>query len=222
MRQPVIFIGHGSPENAYEDNDYTRGWIELAKKLSKPKAILCISAHWLTEGSSVTAVKQPKTIHDFYGFPKPMYQLHYKAPGSPELAKRVKELVKTDEVQLDDKWGLDHGCWVPLSKMFPEADIPVVQLSMDPDQPEEEHYKMGKELSKLRDEDILIIGSGNLVHNLMMADMNAEPFPWAVDFDRFVKEKLEKGDNKALINYTQQSRPLKHIPPTTIIFRYYM
>jgi 4,5-DOPA dioxygenase extradiol len=211
---PVLFIGHGSPENAIEDNEYGRNWSKVGSVIPTPKAILCISAHWLTEGTGVTAMSAPKTIHDFYGFPEELYKVRYKAKGSPILAKKVKELVKTTPVELDKEWGLDHGAWSFLVKMYPEADIPVIQLSIDMSLSYEKHYKIGKELAKLRNEGVLIIGSGNIVHNLMMIRMDADPYDWAVDFDRFVKLSLDKNDHDALINFSSVSSSAMAHPTT--------
>jgi 4,5-DOPA dioxygenase extradiol len=208
---PVIFIGHGSPENAIEDNVYARNWEKLASKIPRPKAILCISAHWLTEGTGVTVMASPKTIHDFYGFEDELYKIRYRAKGDPVLAGRIKGLVKTINIVEDNKWGLDHGCWVPLVRMYPQADIPVVQMSIDMDLEPGKHFKIGRELSKLRGEEVLIIGSGNLVHNLAMARMGIEIYPWALEFDNFVTEKLKKGDLDALVNFRKQkSASLAH------------
>ncbi len=208
MKQmPVVFIGHGSPENATEENEFAAAWRRLGQELPKPKAILCVSAHWLTDGVGVTAVKQPKTIHDFGGFPEELYQIKYKAAGSPDLAERVRQLVKTEQVQLDTGWGFDHGCWVPLLRMYPGAEIPVIQLSLDPEYPTDKHFEVGRQLAPLREEGVLIVGSGNLVHNLMLARMSltAKPYEWTVSFDNFVKESLLESDFEGLINY--QDRP---------------
>jgi 4,5-DOPA dioxygenase extradiol len=200
-KMPVLFIGHGSPMNAVEENSFVEGWRRIAKLLPKPKAILCVSAHWVTEGTGVTAIAKPKTIHDFYGFPEELYKIEYKARGSLELAKKIKGVVKSVPVDLDQEWGLDHGAWVPLKIMFPKADIPVVQLSLSADLSPEQHFKIGKELAPLRDEGVLVIGSGNCVHNLMRMEWDGEPFDWAVEFDRFVKDSLSTGNHKALVNY---------------------
>jgi 4,5-DOPA dioxygenase extradiol len=210
-KMPVIFIGHGSPENAIEDNAYVRNWKKLASKIPKPKAILCISAHWLTDGTAVTAMATPKTIHDFYGFQDELYKIRYGAKGDPELAVRIKDLVRTVKVVEDKNWGLDHGCWVPLVRMYPQADIPVLQLSINMDLEPKQHYKIGKELSRLREEGVLIIGSGNIVHNLGMASMGIGTYPWALEFDAFVADKLNKGDMDALIGFEKQkSASLAH------------
>ena len=203
---PVLFIGHGSPMNAVELNVFVEGWKRIAKALPRPKAILCVSAHWVTEGTGTTAMPKPKTIHDFYGFPEELYGINYPAKGSPTLAKRIKILVKSVPVDLDQEWGLDHGTWVPLKIMFPKADIPVVQLSLNANLSPDRHYQIGKELAPLRDEGVLIIGSGNCVHNLMRMEWDGEPFDWAVDFDRFVKDNLSMGNHEALVNYEKHPR----------------
>jgi len=218
-KMPVLFIGHGSPENAYLDNPFTKRMKNLGKELPKPKAILCISAHWLTEGTYVTAMENPKTIHDFYGFPDKLYQITYPAPGSPDLAETVKKIVKKSDIILDrEEWGLDHGTWMILKLMYPEADILVVQLSIDYYKPPEYHYELGKELAPLRDEGVLIIGSGNIVHNIgkaMFPDLDAAPYDWAVEFDSNVEKCLNSGDHKSLINYRDWGRVsrLAHLTP---------
>ena len=165
-RMPVLFVGHGSPMNAIEDNESSRGWRAIAKTLPRPKAILCISAHWETWGTKITDMPKPRTIHDFGGFPRALYEAQYPAPGSPELARGTGELVKRFEVTLDQDWGLDHGCWSVLIQMFPEADIPVVQLSLDSAKTGQAQYELAKELAPLRRQGVLILGSGNMVHNL--------------------------------------------------------
>ncbi|MFA6214500.1 MAG: 4,5-DOPA dioxygenase extradiol [Candidatus Micrarchaeia archaeon] len=217
-RMPVLFIGHGSPENALSDNAFTRAMSRLGKELPKPRAILCISAHWLTEGTAATAMDAPKTIHDFYGFPPPLYTVKYPAPGSPELAARVQRLLKPIQAGLDASWGLDHGTWSVLRHMYPSANIPVVQLSIDFYKPAQHHYEIGKKLAPLREEGILIIGSGNMVHNLRALSpdgRDAAPVAWAKQFDAFIKEALEKKDHKAIINYQSlgQVAALAHPTP---------
>ena len=164
-RMPVMFVGHGSPMNAIEDNAYSKSWHAMGKTLPRPQAILSISAHWLTSGTKVTAMSKPKTIHDFGGFPKKLFDAEYPAPGTPEFARLTAELVTYSHVQTDESWGLDHGTWSVLLPMYPAADIPVFQLSLDYDQPPAYHYEIGKQLNKLRDKCVLIIGSGNIVHN---------------------------------------------------------
>jgi 4,5-DOPA dioxygenase extradiol len=205
QKMPVLFIGHGSPMNAVEQNMFVEGWKRIAKTLPKPKAVLCVSAHWVTEGTGVTAMPKPKTIHDFYGFPEELYQIRYPAKGSMELAKRVQKLIQSVPVDLDLEWGLDHGTWVPLKILFPKADVPVVQLSLNANLSPKQHYAIGKELTPLREEGVLILGSGNCVHNLMRMDWDGEPFKWALDFDRFVKDSLSTRNDKALVDYESRA-----------------
>jgi 4,5-DOPA dioxygenase extradiol len=202
QKTPVLFIGHGSPMNAIEDNEFRRGWQNLAASLPKPKAILCISAHWETDGVFVTASEQPETIHDFYGFPQALFDVRYNAPGSPELAKRITRLVKYAEVKHDNNWGLDHGAWSVLLPMYPDADIPVVQLSLDRTQPHSFHYKLAKELAPLRDEGVMIIASGDIVHNLRMFSFrDSNPYDWAVRFNEKIKELILTGKHEEIIDY---------------------
>ncbi len=203
QKMPALFIGHGSPMNALEKNKFSLNWERAAKRIPKPKSILCISAHWIKEGTAVTAMPKPKTIHDFYGFPEPLYKMKYSAKGSTKLAKEIKESVKTVEVASDHEWGLDHGTWSFLVHMYPKADIPVLQLSLDYQLPLKKIFKVGKELSELRKKGVLIVGSGNLVHNLMMMNYSGKPFSWAVNFDKIVKNNLDKKDYEKLINYTE-------------------
>jgi len=201
---PALFIGHGNPMNAILDTPYSAAWQGMASSIPKPKAILCISAHWETEGSFVTAMEHPKTIHDFYGFPDELYQVQYPAPGSLELAERVRAVVKSTAVRLDDgySWGLDHGAWSVLRRMYPRADIPVVQLSLDRSQHPRFHYELGRELQPLRQEGVLIVGSGNIVHNLRLLQWNAaEPYPWAAEFDRLAAELILAGEHDRLVAY---------------------
>lgn len=200
-RQPVLFIGHGSPMNAIEDNDYTRTVAALGKRLPRPEAVLCVSAHWLTEGTRVTGMAKPRTIHDFGGFPEALYQVSYPAPGSPALAALVRETVGGGEVSIDEgEWGLDHGAWSVLRHLYPKADVPVVQLGIDVGATARRHLNIGEKLRPLRDKGILILGSGNIVHNLrrISFDEGAEPASWAVEFDAWVKDRLEKRDFAAL------------------------
>ncbi len=190
----------------------------VAEKIPKPKAILCVSAHWLSEGgSATTAMESPKTIHDFYGFPKELYEINFNAKGSPALAKQVKNLVKSVEVELDYSWGFDHGTWIVLRQMYPQASIPVVQLSVDMALPLQTQYNIGRELAPLRKEGVLIIGSGNLVHNLYEINTapNAKPFPWAVEFDEFVETSLENRDDEALINYEERKPKIARLAHPT-------
>jgi len=203
-RMPVLFIGHGSPMNAIEDNEFSRRWVEAAQSIPRPKAILCISAHWETRGLGVTAMEKPKTIHDFGGFPAELFAMQYPAPGSPELAQRVGEVVKSAAVMPDQRWGLDHGAWSVLCRMYPDADIPVVQLSLDRNRQPAFHYGLGSELKTLRDEGVLIVGSGNIVHNLRLVAWEGEPFDWAVEFDARVKQWILDEDNDPIIHYEAQ------------------
>jgi 4,5-DOPA dioxygenase extradiol len=203
-RMPVLFVGHGSPMNAIEENRFTTAWRDVAARLTRPRAILCVSAHWETEGTFVTSMSVPRTIHDFYGFPDELYRVSYPAPGSPELAETVCGLVRTRSVRPDDAfaWGLDHGAWAVLRRMYPAADIPVVQLSLDRTGAPRVHYELASELQPLRDEGVLILGSGNLVHNLRMLQWDAErPYPWAVEFDRMAKELILSGEHDRLVDY---------------------
>ncbi len=202
QKMPVLFMGHGNPMYAIESNVYSQAWAALGKSLPKPKAILAISAHWLTEGTSVTAMERPETIHDFGGFPQKLFDVQYPAPGSLELAKRVKTLIKSREVELDHQnWGLDHGTWAVLKSLFPEADVPVVQLSLDMSLSTQEHYELAKELKGLREEQILIVASGNVVHNLRLVDFSGKQhYPWATRFNEFFKTELLAGHHEALIH----------------------
>ncbi len=216
-RMPVLFLAHGSPMNAIEDNAYTRRMNALGNELEKPKAILVISAHWLSAGTMVTHMKKPRTIHDFYGFPKPLFEVQYPAPGSPEVAERIKSLVKTPFIHLDDlAWGLDHGTWSVLKHLYPNADIPVLQLSIDMSEGGLFHFEVGQQLRALRDEGVLIIGSGNIVHNLQQIiwDHSSEPHAWAIEFDEWVKGKLVARDFNALCTEFLSSRAGQLSVPT--------
>jgi 4,5-DOPA dioxygenase extradiol len=196
-RMPVVFIGHGNPMHALNDNAYTRVLARLGSEIEEPEAILCISAHWMTEGTWATHMPEPKTIHDFYGFPRALSEVRYPAPGSPKLAELVRETVGAHGIHLDDEmWGLDHGTWAVLKQMYPRANVPVVQLSVYLEQPGAYHLDLGRRLVPLRNQGILILGSGNVVHNLPKMDWSdrAEPFGWAVEFDEFVKRRTEEGD----------------------------
>jgi len=207
-RMPVVFIGHGNPMNALRDTPFTRKLRQMGQGLPRPKAILCISAHWMTEGVWVTGMEQPRTIHDFGGFPRALFAMNYPASGDPVLAQFIRDMITTPEIHIDTgTWGLDHGSWSILHHMYPAADIPVVQLSLDRAQPPEFHFKLGQALRKLRDEGVLVIGSGNIVHNLRQIsfDDHAAPFDWAVAFDAWVKERIESRDFPALIHHATQS-----------------
>lgn len=200
---PALFVGHGSPLNGVEDNVYSRGWATLGQSLPHPKAILAISAHWLTEGTYVHVAKVPRTIHDFSGFPKELYDLTYPTQGAPECAQMTKELITSARVLSDNDWGIDHGTWIVLHHMYPYADIPTFQLSIDMSKPSQFHYELGRELSALRKKGVLIMGSGNIVHNLGRIDFNenAPTFDWAGTFDEKVKTLVQNGDHSALIHY---------------------
>ncbi len=202
-RMPALFIGHGSPMNAIEDNEFSRSWKALGKSLQRPQAILCVSAHWLTNNTMVTGMSHPKTIHDFGGFPKALFDAQYPAPGSPEFAQMTQQLITASHVQSDDSWGLDHGTWSVLLPMYPAADIPVFQLSLVYNQPPSYHYEIGKQLSKLREKGVLIIGSGNLVHNLGRIDWHntGMVYDWASEFDTKFTNWIDKGDHASILNY---------------------
>lgn len=203
---PAVFVGHGNPMNALAKNDYTEGWAAVGKSIPRPEAILSVSAHYYIPFCMVTSNPTPPTIHDFSGFPEKLYQVEYPAPGSLELARRVKALLKPASVRLDENWGFDHGTWAVLKHMYPGADIPVVQLSIDETQPPMFHYEMGNRLMPLREDGILIIGSGNIVHNLALYNWNnknIQPFDWAVRFENYLREMLIKGDYKSLVNYQE-------------------
>ncbi len=215
---PALFFGHGNPLNAIEENAYTRAWTAIGKRLAKPKAILASSAHWYLPATLVTAMEKPRTIHDFGGFPRPLYEVEYPAPGDPELAARVQELVSpVAAVQRDQSWGLDHGTWSVLCRLFPDADIPVVQLSIDETQEPAFHYEVGKCLTTLRDEGILVIGSGNLVHNLHTYAWGrhpVEPFDWALRFEEQARDLLAADDIEPLIDYESLGRDARLSVPT--------
>lgn len=219
-QMPVLFVGHGNPMNAIEENEFVSGWRNIGKSIPKPNAILCISAHWVTRGTHVTAMEKPVTIHDFGGFPQELFEIQYPAPGNPELAKEVKGLVNNTVVGLDEKWGLDHGCWSVLRHIYPNADIPVVQLSLDYYQDAQYHYELAKELSSLRKKGVLIVGSGNLVHNLRMIawDKFNEPeyaYDWASEALEKMKEQILANDHQSLINYKMQGEAFKLAIPTS-------
>jgi len=206
QKMPVLFLGHGSPMNAIEENEFVAGFRNIAKSIPKPNAILCVSAHWETKGTFVTAMEQPKTIHDFGGFPKALYDVQYPAPGSPELANETKSLITKVNIELDQKWGLDHGAWSVIKHMYPAADVPVIQMSLDYYQTPQYHYDLMKELAALRKKGVLIIGSGNMVHNLHEVawdkfDADNFAFDWAVEASEKMKMYILNGDHKNLINY---------------------
>ena len=214
---PAIFFGHGSPMNALETNDYSRAWAAIGAALPRPVAVLAISAHWYLPGTSVTAMDAPRTIHDFAGFPADLYHVQYPARGSPALAAHVADLLAPVPVGRDDRWGLDHGTWSVLRHLFPAADVPVVQLGIDATQPPSFHYRLGQRLAPLRDEGVLVIGSGNVVHNLhayVWGQRTAAPFHWAVRFEERVRALLVAGDHDALVDYTRLGEDAALAVPT--------
>jgi 4,5-DOPA dioxygenase extradiol len=215
-QMPLLFVGHGSPMNAIEENQFVKGWRDAAHAIPTPKAILCISAHWETEGTLVTAMKNPRTIHDFGGFPRKLYEVQYPAPGSPELADITRKLVKSVHVYTDENWGLDHGCWSVVRQMYPGADIPVVQLSLDHSRPGKYHYGLAKELKSLRKMGILIIGSGNIVHNLRKIDWDnpSGGFDWAEEANAGIKKMILSGEYDKLTDIAEMSPAYKMAVPT--------
>ena len=201
---PAIFFGHGNPLNALADNDYTRAWNEIGKTIPKPRGIVMVSAHWYLPATLVTSMAEPRTIHDFGGFPRELYEVQYRAPGDPALARRVQAALAPLEVGLDDEWGLDHGTWSVLAHVYPYADVPVVQLSIDETQPPDFHYELGKRLGALRDEGILVAGSGNLIHNLHAYAWGrhpAAPFDWALRFEHQARDLMSRGHDEPLVDY---------------------
>lgn len=218
-KMPVLFLGHGSPMNAIEENQFVVGFRTIAKTLPTPNAILCISAHWYTNGTKVTAMEQPRTIHDFGGFPKELFEVQYPAKGSPALAEETQKALSPISVELDEKWGLDHGAWSVIKHLFPDANIPVVQLSIDYTQPAQYHYDLAQSLNELRSKGVLIIGSGNIVHNLRMVDFanfdkDNYGYDWAIEAREFINSHLLNGNYSPLINYQKQSKSLQLAIPT--------
>ena len=213
---PVLFLGHGSPMNAIADNEFGRAWESLGKSLTRPNAILCISAHWETKGTFVTAMEHPKTIHDFGGFPKALFDVQYPAPGSPELAKETRNTIHKTTVGLDNDWGLDHGSWSVLKHLYPKADVPVIQMSLDYSQAPQYHYDLAKELAALRRKGILIVGSGNIVHNLRMVNfgMPNSGYDWAIEANTKMKKLITSHDDKSLINYKSLGKEIELSAPT--------
>lgn len=214
---PVLFVGHGSPMNAIEDNAFSRGWQQTGRQLPRPKAILCVSAHWETRGTFVTAMEKPPTIHDFGGFPPELHAVQYPAPGSPAWAKETATLVQQTPVGLDYAWGLDHGCWSVVKHLFPDADIPVLQLSIDRTRPAAWHYALARDLSALRRRGVLIIGSGNMVHNLGILDWNSpdKGYDWAEEANSIFKTRIAEGDHTSLIEYQKLGKAVQLSVPTT-------
>jgi 4,5-DOPA dioxygenase extradiol len=202
-KMPVIFVGHGNPMLAITENKYTRLWKDVGNRLPEPKAVLCVSAHWLTKGTFVTMMDKPKTIHDFYGFPDELFQVEYPAEGAKEFGRETIENVKSVNILKDYEWGLDHGTWSVMRNMYPEANVPVYQMSIDYTKPAKYHYNLAKELSFLRNKGVLILGSGNVVHNLRKVkwEENARPFEWAMEFDEVVRKNIEEDNPKVLVEY---------------------
>jgi 4,5-DOPA dioxygenase extradiol len=214
---PAVFFGHGNPMNALARNSWTQGWAEIGASVPRPKAVLCVSAHWYLPATLVTAQESPRTIHDFGGFPRELFEFDYPAPGDPELARRVRELLAPVSVGLDTRWGLDHGTWSVLCHAFPQADVPVVQLSIDETQPAQFHYELAQRLAPLRDEGVLIVGSGNLVHNLhayAWGRHTVEPLDWAVRFDARARELIAANDHAPLVAYESLGRDATLSAPT--------
>ena len=218
-KMPVLFLGHGSPMNAIEENQFVKGFRNISREIPKPNAILCISAHWFTNGTFVTAMQNPKTIHDFYGFPKELFEVQYPAPGNPELAKETAELLLPEIVEEDHSWGLDHGAWSVIKHLYPNAEIPVIQLSIDYTKPPQYHFDLAKKLQKLREKGILIIGSGNIVHNLRMVDWKnintvGAGWDWAVEAREKTNNWLLDGNFQNLIDYQKQGIALQTAVPS--------
>ena len=218
-KQPVLFIGHGSPMNAIEDNEFSRTWTKFGKEIPKPKAVLVVSAHWLTNGTHVTAMENPRTIHDFGGFPQELFNVQYPAKGNPEIAQATANLITSTNVGLDHEWGLDHGTWSVVKHIYPNADIPVLQLSIDYSKPAQYHFDLAQQLKSLRSKGVLIIGSGNMIHNLRMVawDKLQEAeygFDWAIEMNAIFKEKIGNRDFQSLIDYEKLGSAAKLAIPT--------
>lgn len=218
-KHPVLFIGHGSPMNGIEDNEFSRTWAKFGNEISKPKAVLVISAHWLTKGTQITAMSNPRTIHDFGGFPQALFEVQYPAPGDSILAEETSKLITSTSVGLNHDWGLDHGTWSVVKHMYPNADIPVLQLSIDYNKPPQYHFDLAKQLKSLRKKGVLIIGSGNMVHNLRMIDWNKMQetnygFDWAIEMNTIFKEKIGNNDFNSLIEYEKLNAAAKLAIPT--------
>lgn len=218
-KMPVLFLGHGSPMNAIEENEFVSGFRNVAKTLPKPNAILCVSAHWFTRGTKVTAMQMPATIHDFGAFPKELFAVQYPAIGSPELAKMTEEILKPIQVELDDKWGLDHGAWCVIKHLYPDANIPVIQLSIDYTKPAAYHFALAQQLQSLRHKGVLIIGSGNIIHNLGLVDFahmhkDNYGFDWAIESRAKINQWLLDGNFEPIINYDKQGRAIALAVPS--------
>ena len=215
-QMPVLFLGHGSPMNAIQETEFSKGWQNIGKTLPKPNAILCVSAHWETRGTFVTAMEKPQTIHDFGGFPEELFAVQYPAPGHPELAKETKKIVSKTTVGLDDQWGLDHGAWSVIKHLYPKADVPVIQMSLDYIQGPQYHYELAKELETLRKKGVLIIGSGNIVHNLPRMNWNQPDagFDWAIEANTKLKGLISSGDHKSIMQYKSLGKAVELSVPT--------
>jgi len=218
-QMPVLFMGHGSPMNAIEENEFVAGFRNAGKGIPKPNAVLCISAHWETRGTFITAMEKPRTIHDFGGFPQALFDVQYPAPGSPQIAKETKETIKKTVVGLDEKWGLDHGCWSVVKHLYPNADVPVIQMSIDYTQTPQYHYELAKELAALRKKGVLIIGSGNMVHNLGMVAWDKlntvdYAYDWAAEASAKMKKYILTNDHQQLINFKSQGKAFDLAIPT--------
>ena len=212
---PVVFVGHGSPMNAIEDNEYSRTWKDIGRRIPRPEVILSISAHWYTKGTKIQKEEKPETIYDMYGFPKELYEIVYNVPGSPGIAKISKDLI-SKESEYDNSWGIDHGTWSVLVHMYPERDIPVFQISIDAQAPAESHYKIGKELKSLREKGVLIFGTGNVVHNLRLVDWHkgSKGFDWAYEFDEYIYENIINNNHEKILKYNELGDVAKLSVPT--------
>lgn len=211
---PVLLLGHGSPMNAIEENEFVASFRKVGQEIPRPNAILCISAHWETSGTFVTAMENPRTIHDFGGFPRALYEVQYPAPGSPELAEETRQLITSAPVGLDDKWGLDHGAWSVIKHMYPDANVPVIQMSLDVNRSPQQHYELAKEIASLRKKGVLIVGSGNMAHNLRMVawdKLNADEYgyDWAYEASSKFKELIANDKHRRLANYQAEGRPFR-------------
>ena len=214
-KMPVLFVGHGSPMNAIEDNEYTRTWRNIADRIPKPKAILSVSAHWYTKGTRIMNEENPKTVHDMYGFPKELYEIQYNTAGAPGIAAISKGLISIKS-EYDNSWGIDHGTWSVLVHMYPERDIPLFQISIDASAPPEVHYRIGRELSALREQGVLLFGSGNIVHNLRMVDWNkpGDGFDWAYEFDEYIHKNIMNKKHDNILAFNEKSGVASLAVPT--------
>lgn len=215
LKMPALFVGHGSPMNAIEDNNYTRTWKNIAQSIPKPEVILSVSAHWYTKGTRIMNEEKPRTVYDMYGFPEELYRVKHHTAGSPEMAKAVKELISRDS-KYDNSWGIDHGTWSVLVHMYPDRDIPVFQISIDADASPEEHYKIGRELRTLREQGVLIFGTGNIVHNLRLVDWHKanKGFDWAYEFDEYIYENILNKNHENILKYEELGRISRLAVPT--------